>query len=121
MKSLMLGVLAAVSLVGAAQAAPVRAPAEPQASIPFVNHGAIRNWQAPDSQTLYLQDNHNRWYRAEMFGPCMNLPYAVGIRFETRGTDRLDRFSTVRVGRDRCQIASLTPSEAPAKIRHGKS
>jgi hypothetical protein len=113
MKSFILSAVAALALAGAVQAAPSGATLQPQASIPFVNHGGIRNWEAPDTRTLYVQDNHQRWYRADMFGPCLDLPYAVGIRFENRGLDRFDKFSTVRVGRDRCYISSVTASDGP--------
>jgi len=118
MKSLILSAVATLALAGAVQAAPQRAPLPPQASIPFVNHGGIRNWEAPDSRTLYVQDNHNRWYRADLSFPCMNLPYAVGIGFENKGIDRFDRFSTVRVGRERCYVSSVTPA-APRGKRGG--
>lgn len=114
MKSLILAAAAALTLAGGgAQAAPSSELREPQASIPFVNHGGIRNWQATDSRTLFVQDSRRQWYRATLFSPCFDLPFAIAIGFETRGIDRFDKFSTVRVGRDRCQVSSLTPSDAP--------
>jgi hypothetical protein len=121
MKSLILSAVAALALAGAVQAAPSGASLQPQASIAFANNGGIRNWQARDSRTLYVQDNRSRWYRADMSGPCVDLPYAVGIRFENRGMDRFDKFSTVRVGRDRCFINSVTASDGPPlKAKRGR-
>ncbi len=122
MKPILLAALAAVTLGTAAHAAPPKAPAEPQASIPFVNHNGIRDWQATDSSTLFVQDSQRRWYRASLFSPCFDLPFAMAIGFETRGIDSFDRFSSIRVGRDSCQVSSLTPSDGPpAKVKRGRS
>ncbi|MBU1377116.1 MAG: hypothetical protein KKE02_13445 [Alphaproteobacteria bacterium] len=124
MKPLFVGLLAAFSLdlAGqAAQAAP-KTPLPPQASIPFVNHDGIRDWQATDSRTLYVQDSSRKWYRATMFAPCIDLPFAQTIGFETRGIDTFDRFSSIRVRGERCQISSLERSDAPpAKVKRAKS
>lgn len=120
MRKFMLAAGAALLLSSAVQAAPARSAAEPQASIPFVNHNGIRDWHAADDRTLYVQDSRRNWYRASLMGPCSDLPYALGIGFETRGIDRLDRFSSIRVGRDRCPIESLTRSAPPpAKAKRG--
>jgi hypothetical protein len=105
----------------AAQAAP-RAPLPPQASIPFVNHNGIRDWHAADSRTLYVQDQRRQWYRATLFAPCFDLPFAQAIGFETRGIDTFDRFSTIRVRGERCSVSSLEKSEAPpAKAKRARS
>jgi hypothetical protein len=113
MKAMLFAALAALTVASGAQAAAL----PPQASIPFVNHGGIRDWHAVDTETLYVQDAHRRWYRADLLGPCFDLPFALGIGFETRGIDRFDRFSAIRVGRDRCPVSSLTPSDAPPAKR----
>lgn len=100
-------------LAPAAQA--TDAPRPKQASIPFVNNDGIRDWRATDRQTLYVQDNRRKWYRATLFGPCLDLPFAQTIGFETRGTDTFDRFSTIVVRGDRCSLSSLEASEPPPK------
>ncbi len=107
--------LAALPL--AAAAAPARAPAQAQASIPFVNHGGIRDWRAGDADTLYVQDRGRTWYRAELMGPCLDLPFAQAIGFETRGVDRFDRFSTIQVRGQRCAVQSLVRSDPPPPKR----
>ena len=88
-------------------------PIGQETSIPFLSFNAIRSFRAIDRDTLYLQDLQRRWYRAELFGPCLDLPFAQAIGFDVRGTNRLDRFSTVLVSGDRCQIQSLVRSEEP--------
>lgn len=121
MKSLLIS-LAIAGLPLAAAASPAAPSAPTQASIPFVNHGGIRDWQAVDRDTLYVQDQSRHWYKAELFAPCFDLPFAQAIGFETRGIDTFDRFSTVRVGRDRCAVQSLTRSDPPpakARTKHG--
>jgi opacity protein-like surface antigen len=96
------------------------APSVPQASIPFVNHGGIRDWRAADHDTLYVQDQRRNWYRAELFAPCLDLPFAHAIGFETRGIDRFDRFSSIRVRGQRCAVQSLVRSEPPVIERRAK-
>ena len=118
-------ILASLALVGTTlSASPALARHDvaigQEARIPFVSFNSIRNFRALDQDTLYVQDQRRRWYRAEVIGPCFNLPFAHAIGFETRGTNSLDRFSTVLVEGDRCQLTSLVRSEAPPKKRRGR-
>lgn len=113
-----LGLTGAIPAV--AQPAPAAeskmAPAE--TSIPFVNMGGIRDWQAVDDTTLYVQDNGRKWYLARLLSPCTDLTFATGIGFETRGVNRLDKFGSVVVGGQRCPLASFIASgPPPAKKR----
>lgn len=108
----LIGVVA-LALAGQSALAAPHASLPPQASIPFVNHNGIRDWHAADSRTLYVQDARRQWYRATLFSPCLDLPFAQSIGFETRGLDTFDRFSSIRVRGDRCQVSSLERSEAP--------
>ncbi|WP_176591436.1 DUF6491 family protein [Sphingobium sp. EM0848] len=87
--------------------------ASPEASIPFVNHGGVWNWQADGSHGLYVQDQHRRWYYAKLMGNCFDLPFANAVGFETRGIDTLDKFGTVIVRGQRCPIMSFTLSYGP--------
>lgn len=95
-------------LTGAAQAAPR------EASIPFVNHGGIRDWTVAKG-TLYIRGSHGNWYRAELMSPCTDLPFAQRIGFETRGSDTFDKFSSIRVDGRSCQLKSLVASEPPPR------
>lgn len=87
----------------------------PQASIPFVDHGNIRDFHAVSDDTVYLQAGNRRWYRADLFGPCFGLPYANGIGVDARPTGTLDRFGTIIVDGERCKIESLTPADSPRR------
>lgn len=106
--------LGAAFLAGAAM--PAAAEFKPiEMSIPFVSHGGIRDWRAIDRDTLYVQDIHRNWYRAELMTNCFDLPYAEAIGFEARGTDRFDRFSSVIVRGQRCPLQSFVASGPPPK------
>ena len=111
--------IAAALLALAAPALAAARPAEPQASIPFVNHGGVRNFEAVDSDTLYIEDQHRHWYRAELMGYCPDLGFAQAIGFETRGPDTLDRFGTLIVRGQRCPLKSLVASGPPPKKAKG--
>jgi hypothetical protein len=111
MKSAIFAAAVAAALATSAQAAPTIHSA--QASIPFVNYGGIRDWHAADSKTLYIQDSHRNWYRADLFAPCFELPFAQTIGFVTRGIDSFDRFSSIRVRGERCEVSSLVRSDPP--------
>lgn len=104
----------AILTLAAAAAAFVAAPAAAaspasgtEARIPFVNHGGIRNFVAEDRDTLLIEDRRGRWYRADLFGACLDLPYAEAIGFVTRGADVLDKYSSILVRGQRCALRSL--------------
>lgn len=123
MKALFVPLFGALTLAAAApDAQAAKTPLPPQASIPFVNHDGIRDWHAADSRTLYVQDARRQWYRATLFTPCFDLPFAQTIGFETRGADTFDRFSAIRVRGERCSISSLEVSDPPPpKVKRKRS
>jgi hypothetical protein len=84
-----------------------------ETSIPFVNMGGIRDWQAVDDDTLYVQDIGRKWYVAKLNGACTDLTFATSIGFETKGVNQLDRFGTVIVGNQRCAMGSFVASGPP--------
>ncbi|SCW87858.1 hypothetical protein SAMN02927924_03604 [Sphingobium faniae] len=109
---------AALALTGTAMAAETNRPLGVEASIPFVNHGGIADWRADGRDGLYIQDQHHNWYHASLMGFCTDLPYAQAVGFRTWGGDRLDRFSAIQVGGQRCQIQSLVTSAPPPVKAH---
>jgi hypothetical protein len=98
----------------AADSAGTPAPAA-QVSIPFVDHHNLRDWQADGKEGLWIQDQRRNWYYARLLGPCIGLDWALSIGFDTGGASgQLDRFSSIIVPDEgRCQITSLTRSDAP--------
>jgi hypothetical protein len=86
-----------------------------EVAIPFANHPhAIRNFEAPSDEIVYLQDRQRRWYRADV-GHCFGLRWAHSIGYDTRGGLNLDSFGAILVDGERCPILSLTRSEGPPR------
>jgi hypothetical protein len=122
MKKTLLALVAA-SLAAPAFAAPPPAPLSQNAEevrIPFARFGGIRDFEADGYDAVYLQDRGRRWYHAELAGRCRELPWAFGIGVDTRGSATFDRFSSLIVGHDRCQLLSLTRSGPPPRKHRGR-
>jgi opacity protein-like surface antigen len=102
--------LAAVAAVlGSLAASP--AIAQPKkagdVSIPFVNHGGIRDWRAVDDHTLYVQSQDGQWFKATTMGDCIGLDFEDRIGFDTGPIDTFDKFSRLMVRGQPCPIQSL--------------
>jgi hypothetical protein len=99
-----------VAIAGGALAA----TAAPEPSIPFANHGGIRDWKADHDRGLWVQDIHRQWYYAKLMGPCIGLPFAQTIGFDTHPLGRFDKYSAIVVpGSGRCTVQSFTLSGGP--------
>ncbi|MBT2188135.1 DUF6491 family protein [Sphingobium nicotianae] len=97
----------------AEQAVKAEESAQADASIPFVNHGGVRDWQAAGDNKVYIQASSGKWYLATLATPSPDLAFATAIGFETKGIDRLDRFGSIVVAGQRYPLASLVESTAP--------
>ena len=123
-------IIAIALVAGLAVAAPAAARPRPapepvigqEARIPFVNFRGIHSFHADDEDVVYLQDYRRRWYRAELYGPCYGLPWAMGIAVDTRGSSTFDRNGILLVGDERCMLSSLTYSGPPPRraSRHSR-
>lgn len=120
--------LPAIVLLGLAAPALAQAPSQPQqtrpeqASIPFVNTGAIRSYRPVSDTTVYIEDNRRQWYRADLFGPCFGIRDGIAIGVTTPFGGTLDNTSSFLVGRQRCPIESLVRSDPPpSRNRSGNS
>ncbi len=107
--------LALAGGVGANAQAPAGAPATAGAevSIPFVNRGGVRDWQAVGDNKVYIQDSQGKWYLVTLATSSPDLPFATAIGFETKGLDQLDKFGTIVVSGTRYPLSSLVASEPP--------
>lgn len=120
--SICLATLLALVATAAARASPtaMNDPAKapvltgPEATIPFVNHGAIYNFHAENDRGVWLQTSNRKWYYAQFFAPCIGIQFALSLGFRPGPVGTLDRWSSV-VSQDtgRCSLTSLRPSEAP--------
>jgi len=105
--------LAAVALVPAAalakdnDAKPATAQKQRDAYIPFANHGGVWDWHAVGTHTVYFQDRNRRWYKAELIGTAIDLPWVQFIGLDTRPSDRLDKWSSIYVRGQRYSFKSF--------------
>ena len=90
------------------------------ASIPFANLHGIYDWSPDGTQGVYIQSIDRQWYHAQLFAPCLDLPFAQRIGFVTEpGSGAFDRFSSILVHGMECPVKSLTRSAPPpANARH---
>jgi hypothetical protein len=97
----------------ASSAVAATAPAR-EARIPFAKRN-IWNWQVVDDQTVLIQDQGRRWYKATLFSRCINLPFANTIAFDSSPDGTFDKFSAILVREQRCPLRSLVETTAPPK------
>jgi Family of unknown function (DUF6491) len=116
----MLAAAAAVALAAddptpppASSAAAASAPAA-EAQISFAKRN-IWNWQVVDDQTVLIQDQGRRWYKATLFNHCIGLPFANAIAFDSNPGGTFDKFSAILVRGRRCPLISLVETAAPPK------
>lgn len=88
-----------------------------EASITFPSNATIRNYRADGERGVWIEDRRRNWYYASFFGRCRNIDFAQAIGIDTRGTSRLDRFSTIIVGHERCAIERLVTADKPLPAR----
>jgi hypothetical protein len=100
---------------------PVVDPVTAEARIPFANQGGIYNWRALNDRTLLIQAQNRQWYKATLFGPCIDLPFAERVGFESNADGSFDKFSSIKVRKQSCSLASLVPTAAPAAKSKAKN
>lgn len=81
------------------------------AGIPFANRNGVRDWRSVGDQTIYFQDNQRRWFRARLFAPSTDLPFANHLGIDTGPAGRLDRWSTVVIRGRRIPLSSFEAIE----------
>ena len=121
-RKLLIAPLIALGLAAApAGASPARTAASAaEASIPFANHGGIRDWREAGDRTLYIQDRARHWYRATLMTSASDLPFTTAIGFDTGPVDRFDKFSSVVVRGQRYAVQSLVRVDGPPPPRQRK-
>lgn len=84
-----------------------------ESSIVFPSDSSIRNWRADRDRGIWIQGRGNDWYYGTFAGLCRDLDFAQAIGFETRGAGRLDKFASIIVRGERCQLTSFVSSAPP--------
>ena len=113
-------VSAADDPVPPAAGAPSAPAAAREAQIPFADK-TIWNWQVVNDTTLLIQDRGRKWYKATLLGHCINLSFAEKLGFESNSSGAFDKFSSIRVGGERCPLISLVETTAPPKKSKAKA
>jgi Family of unknown function (DUF6491) len=101
--------------------APVVDATTSEARIPFANQGGIYNWRAVNDRTLLIQAQNRQWFKATLFAPCIDLPFAERVGFESNADGSFDKFSSVQVRKQKCPLLSLVPTDAPPKGKSAKA
>jgi Family of unknown function (DUF6491) len=102
----------------AAADAAIQAP--PEGQIPFANKGGIWNWQVIDNKTVLIESRARKWYKATLFGNCINLAFAQDMAFIPNSSGTFDKFSSIRTHAQRCPLVSLVEVPAPPKKSKAK-
>jgi Family of unknown function (DUF6491) len=89
------------------------APAR-EMQIPFASQ-TIWRWRVVDNNTVLIQDRGRRWYKATLWGNCIDLTFAQTLSFVSNPTGTFDKFSSIRFGGQRCPLRSLVATVAPPK------
>jgi hypothetical protein len=92
---------------------------EPEAQIAFAKKN-IWKWQVVDEKTVLIQDQGRQWYKATLFGTCIDLPFADRLGFDSSPSDTFDKFSAILVRGQRCPLSSLVKTTAPPKKSKSK-
>jgi hypothetical protein len=80
----------------------------------------IRNFEADGDKGIWIEDIQRRWYYGEFKGQCSRLERARGVGFDTGGSSRFDKSSTIFVNDDFCQLASFVTAEKPLSRKERK-
>lgn len=73
----------------------------------------IRNFEADGDKGIWIEDMQRRWYYGTFKGRCTRLESASGLGYDTGGSSRFDKSSTIFVDDDFCALASFVTSEKP--------
>ena len=92
-----------------------------ESGITFPSDATIRNWQADGDDGIWIEGSRGEWFYGRFIGPCRDLDFALGIGVDTRGASRLDRFATILVRGERCQLNSFVTSAAPPSKKERKA
>ena len=91
----------------------------PQASIVFPDRN-IDSWRANGRKGLWIRANR-KWYYAELFMECPDLPWAESVGFMAGGPGSFDRYSYILVRGERYPLRSLTASSEPPREERKRS
>lgn len=114
--------LLGVALLTASACIAADAQRKPYVSIPFVNHGGIRDWVADQDRGIWIQARSGEWYYASFTFPCTGLQFHTRVKFIPEINGDLSRWSSLVVRpAGRCYFRDFTASDRPQRkaLRRG--
>jgi hypothetical protein len=85
----------------------------------FVSHDDMIKWLADGERGVWIQTENLKWFYARFRAVCRGLSSTNSVVFDTRGSSRIDRTSSVLVpGGERCRVQTFAPSSGPSKDRY---
>lgn len=78
------------------------------------------SWQPVGDLSILLEARLNDWYWVDVYGPCMDLPFAKVIGFNMSMNTLQARFDSIVVEGQPCRIRSIRPIDyksASAELR----
>jgi hypothetical protein len=101
---------AGAAFAAPADTAPAAAPAKP---LLFNDIGGIVGWQPGGDFTMFVHTDKGNWYKVSLYEPCMRLYPGQDPTFMTETDENKQRDSAVMISHHKCQVTSITPSQAP--------
>lgn len=80
----------------------------------------IRNFEADSDKGIWIEDLQRRWYYGAFKGRCTRLEHAGGIGYDTHGSSRFDKSSSIFVDDDFCDLTSFVTAEKPLPRKERK-
>ncbi|MDE8653057.1 DUF6491 family protein [Novosphingobium album (ex Liu et al. 2023)] len=116
-------ILLPLAAMGLAASPALAADSQPgaRAAIPFVNHDGVRDWRAENDRTVYFEDSHRQWYKAQLVAPAFDLPYAEHIAIDSGPNGTLDQWGAILVHGQRYPFLSFEKVAGPPPSRHAKA
>jgi hypothetical protein len=93
--------------------ATANAPPTHSASVPFVRLGNIYSWKAEGTNSILIKSVNGRYYRGSFFSPCVNLPWAEAVGFDTDVRDELDKYEGITVRGESCRFRTFSEISIP--------
>ena len=113
MRNKTLFVVLAIAVFGSITAFGAAVAQQKRTTIPFADIGNIRDWRAPDMDTLFIQSMNGNWYRVSFWAPCNELPFTETIAFVTEPNGELNSYSSILADGERCWFKTFDRTEAP--------
>ncbi len=116
--------LAAVVTLSACASSPERLQLRQQELAAYERHAGadvdrirsfrVSSWQPVSDRSLLLEARLNEWYLVDVYGPCLDLPFATTIGVQTSMNMVQARFDSILVNGQPCRIERIRPIDQRA-------